>query len=154
VPSVRNTSSNPRQNFPITVADEEASGPALLAEHQEQVAGLLGDPGGVGIGGHPGQVDPTGAQFDEEQHVQPAQRGADCGCRDAFPKPEQLALDPLVAPARVLAGQADDQVLQLLAERRSPGCAVRVGSGAGDQPPMPAQQRLRLDEEARPAGAG
>ena len=122
--------------LPVTVA-EEAHRPALLAEHHEQVAGLLGDPGGVGVGGHPGQVDPTSAQFDEEQHVQPAQpdgvdgeevagddrgglpaqerppgggrrprcgvqpvaaqRGADCGCRDAFPKPEQLALDALVA---------------------------------------------------------
>jgi GNAT superfamily N-acetyltransferase len=82
--------------------------------------------------------------------VQPvaAQRGADCGSRDAYPKPEQLALDALVAPARILPGQPDDQVLELLVERRSPCSAVRVGPGAGDQPPMPAQQRLRLDEEA------
>jgi hypothetical protein len=57
-------------------------------------------------------------------------------------------------PARVLPGQADDQLLQLLVERGSPGSAVRVGPGAGDQPPVPAQQRLRPDEEARPAGSG
>ena len=36
-------------------------------------------------------------------------------------EPEQFALDALVAPARVLPGQADDQLLQLLVERRSPG---------------------------------
>jgi DNA-binding Lrp family transcriptional regulator len=29
--------------------------------------------------------------------------------------------------------------------------AVRVGPGAGDQPTMPAQQRLGLHKEARPA---
>jgi hypothetical protein len=43
----------------------------LLAEHQQQVAGLLGDPGTVGIGGHARQVDPSRLVFDEEQHVQP-----------------------------------------------------------------------------------
>jgi hypothetical protein len=31
---------------------------------------------------------------------------------------------------------------------------MRVGPGPGDQPSMPAQQRLGLDEEARPAGSG
>jgi hypothetical protein len=31
---------------------------------------------------------------------------------------------------------------------------VGVGPGAGDQPPVPAQQRLRPNEEARPAGPG
>ena len=68
----------PTAERPVTVADEEAHRPALLAEHRERVAGLLGDPGGVGVGGHPGQVDPTGAQFDEEPHIQP---GAARRCR-------------------------------------------------------------------------
>jgi hypothetical protein len=31
---------------------------------------------------------------------------------------------------------------------------MRVGPRAGDQPAVPAQQRLRLDEEAGPAGSG
>jgi len=44
----------PTAELPVTVADEEAHRPALLAEHHEQVAGLLGDPGAVGVGGHPG----------------------------------------------------------------------------------------------------
>jgi hypothetical protein len=87
-------------------------------------------------------------------HPMTTQGGADRGCRDAHTKPEQLALDALVAPARVLPGQADDQLLQFLVEWRSPCSAVRVGPGAGDQPPVPAQQRLWPDEEARPAGSG
>jgi len=70
------------------------------------------------------------------------------------PKAQEFSLDALVAPARVLPGQADDQLLQVLVQWRSPGSAVRVGPGAGDQPPMPAQQRVGLDEEARPADSG
>jgi len=57
----------------VSVAQDEAYLPTSLAKHQQQVAGLLGDPGTVGVGGHPGQVDPAGVEFDEEQHVQPAQ---------------------------------------------------------------------------------
>ena len=57
----------------VTVTDEEAHPPAALAKRQQQVAGLLGDPGAVRVGRHPGQVDSAGVQFDEEQHVQPAQ---------------------------------------------------------------------------------
>jgi hypothetical protein len=41
-----------------------------------------------------------------------------------------------------------------MGKRRPAGVAVRVGPGAGHEPPMPAQQRLGLDEEARPAGPG
>jgi hypothetical protein len=54
--------------FCVPVADEELQWPTL--EHQ-QVAGLLGNPGAVRVGGHAGQVDPPGAHFDEEQHVEP-----------------------------------------------------------------------------------
>jgi hypothetical protein len=78
-------------------------------------------------------------------------RRLDRGCRDAQTKPDQFAPEALVAPAWVLPGQADDQVLELQVEWRSPGCAGRVGPGAGDQAAMPAQQRLRLDEAPRPA---
>jgi len=76
------------------------------------------------------------------------------GGRDRHAEPEQLALDALVAPAWVLGGQADDQLLQLLVQWGSPGSAVGVGPGAGDQLPVPAQQRLWPDEKARPAGPG
>jgi hypothetical protein len=57
------------------------------------------------------------------------------------------------SPPRVLPGQADDQLLQLLIKWWSSRPAVRVGPRSGDQPPVPAQQRLRPDEETRPAAS-
>jgi hypothetical protein len=83
-----------------------------------------------------------------------AEDGADRGGRDPHAKPEQLALDALVAPARVLRGEADDQLLEVEVQQWPAAVAVRVGPCAGDQPPMPAQHRPRPDEEARPAGLG
>ena len=62
-------------------------------------------------------------------------------------------MDALVAPAWVLPGQTDDQLLDLLIQWRS-SRSTRVGPRAGDQPPMPTQQRVGLDEEARPADSG
>jgi hypothetical protein len=44
--------------------------------------------------------------------------------------------------------------LHVLVERWSAGLAVRISPRAGDQPPVPAQQRVGLDDEARPAGPG
>ena len=82
-----------------------------------------------------------------------AQGRADRGGRDLDAEPEELALDALVAPARVLPGQADDQLLDVLIERRSPESTTGIGPGAGDQAAVPAQQRLRGDEEAGPAGS-
>jgi hypothetical protein len=55
------------------VAEKDAQLSPPLAQHQQQIAGLLGDPGPVGIGGHPGQVDSPSADLNEEQHVQPSQ---------------------------------------------------------------------------------
>jgi hypothetical protein len=74
-----------------------------------------------------------------------AQRFADRGRRDLHAKVEQFALDPLVAPAGILRGKADDQLLDLRVERGAPASAMRVGPGAGDQAAVPAQQGLRLD---------
>jgi hypothetical protein len=53
-----------------------------------------------------------------------AQRRADRGRGDGHAKPLQLAVDPLVAPAKVLLGQAEDQLLHLLVQRRPAGLAV------------------------------
>jgi len=82
-----------------------------------------------------------------------AEGGADCGCRDLGAEPSQLALDALVAPPRVLPGEADNQLLHLLIQWWS-AYPVWIGPHAGDQPPMPAQQGLGLDEEARPVSPG
>src|SRR4029450_104176 len=171
----------------VPIAENIVHAASLLAQHQQQIPRLLGDPGAIGVGGDPGQVNPSGVQFDEEQHVQPfephgvdgeevagedpgglltqkrppgrtraprgrveavaAQRFADRGGRDLYAEVEQLTLDPLVAPGGVLGGQTDDQLLDLRVERGTPASTMRVGPGAGDQPAVPAQQRLRLDQE-------
>jgi hypothetical protein len=69
-------------------------------------------------------------------------------------RPQELTLDPLVTPARILPGQADDQLLDILVQWWPTGLTMRVGPRAGDQASVPTQQRLRPDEEARPAGPG
>jgi hypothetical protein len=79
-------------------------------------------------------------------------RRPDRGGGDAYAKLLELSLDALVAPPGVVPGQADNQVLDLLVQRRPASLAMRVGPCTGDQSPVPAQQRVGLDEEARPAG--
>jgi hypothetical protein len=82
------------------------------------------------------------------------QHGADGGGRELDAEVLEFAFDALVAPARVLPGQADDQLLHLLVQWWSAGLVVRVGPGTGDQASVPAQQGLWRDEEAGPAGPG
>jgi hypothetical protein len=48
----------------VPVAQEELQPPSSVFEHEQQVAGLLGDPQTAGGGGHPGQVDPPRVEFD------------------------------------------------------------------------------------------
>ena len=42
----------------VPVTEHEAHSSPSLLQHQQQVAGLLGNPAAVGVGGHPGQVHP------------------------------------------------------------------------------------------------
>jgi hypothetical protein len=115
----------------------------------KQVAGH--DPGGLLA-----QERPPGAVRTSWRRVEPvaAKRGTDRGGRDPNSQVQQLSLDPLIAPSGVLLSETDDQLLHLLVQRWPAGLAVRVGPGAGDQPSVPAQQRVGLDEEARPARPG
>jgi hypothetical protein len=83
-----------------------------------------------------------------------AEGGADRGCRDLHPEAQQFSLDALVAPMGILLGQADNQLLDVLVQRRSPRSTVWVGPGARDEAAVPAQQGLRLHQEAGPAGTG
>jgi hypothetical protein len=48
----------------VAVAEHNAQ-PQSIRCRQEQVAGLLGDPGTIGVGRHAGQLDPASGQFDE-----------------------------------------------------------------------------------------
>jgi hypothetical protein len=57
----------------LPIANKEAHSSAPLAQHKAQVAGLLGNPGPIRVGGHGGQVDPPGPQLDEAQHLQAPQ---------------------------------------------------------------------------------
>jgi hypothetical protein len=59
-------------------------------------------------------------------------------------------------PARVLPGQPEDQLLNVVVHRRSSWSAAWVGPGAGDHAPVPAQERVGccadLRRRRRPAG--
>ncbi len=106
-----------------------------------------------GPGGLLAQERPPGCGRPARGGIQPmtAKGVADRRCRDPHAKAQELALDPLVAPAGVLPSQAEDQLLYRVVEWWSPYSSMRVGPGASDQPPVPAQQGLRLDEKAGPA---
>jgi hypothetical protein len=73
------------------------------------------------------------------------QRGGDLN-----PELAQLADDPDVTPAGVLARQPQDQLAHLAVDRRPAGTPVRVGPVVGDEPSMPAQKRLRPHQERPP----
>ncbi len=50
--------------FRVAVAQQQSDRPSPLAQSQQQVAGLLGDPPAVRVGGHAGQVDLPGVDLD------------------------------------------------------------------------------------------
>jgi hypothetical protein len=71
---------------------------------------------------------------------------------DPVAQADQLTLDPAVPPGRILFGQAQHQVADLAADRRTAG-PVRVGPVPLDQPAMPGQQRRRGDDPVCPQPA-
>jgi transcriptional regulator with XRE-family HTH domain len=54
----------------VAVPDEEPEGADPVGEVHDQVAGLLGGPGAVGVGGYPEDVHPPGGYLHDEQHIQ------------------------------------------------------------------------------------
>jgi hypothetical protein len=74
--------------------------------------------------------------------------------RDPVSQTGQLALNPSVAPARILPGQAQHQGTDLGFDRWPARCAVRVGPMSGEQLPMPAKEGGRANKRTRPAGTG
>jgi hypothetical protein len=79
-----------------------------------------------------------------------AQNPADRAGRHPPTEPQQLAVDPLVAPPRILVGKPHDQPLHLVGDRRPSLVGGRVGPASGHHAPVPAQQRLGLHHEHRP----
>jgi hypothetical protein len=59
--------------FGVAVADQEPEASAGRVEVDEQVAGLLGQPGAGGVGGDAEDVYPAGGVLDDEERIQPAQ---------------------------------------------------------------------------------
>jgi hypothetical protein len=78
---------------------------------------------------------------------------ADGGRRDTNTELAQFADDAQVAPTRILAGEPQDQLAHLTADRRPTRGAMRIGPAPSDQPAMPGQERLRLHEEGVPGAA-
>ncbi len=70
IPSSANTASKPSVNLVSRSADQELELPAPLGQVDQDVAGGLGCPLSGWMGGHAGQVCPTGPVLDEDQGVQ------------------------------------------------------------------------------------
>ena len=73
--------------------------------------------------------------------------------RDRNTQAEQLTDDPLVAPARVLSGEPDDELLDFASDRRTSDPTARIRPTARHQPLVPTQQRPRTHQEHRPGPA-
>jgi hypothetical protein len=56
----------------VSIADQQPDGMRSVGQHHAQVAGLLAYPCSDRVGGDPGQVNPSGAEIDEVQHVETA----------------------------------------------------------------------------------
>lgn len=54
-----------------TIAHQELCGDVRLSEVTGDIPRLLGDPGGIGMSGHPGVPDSPTAELNEKQHVGP-----------------------------------------------------------------------------------
>jgi len=72
----------------VAIADEEAEVTPGVLEVGRKVAGHLGHPGTVGVGGDTEQVHPSSVDLNYEEHVEAAQRdrvdGQEVGSQDAF----------------------------------------------------------------------
>jgi hypothetical protein len=58
--------------FRVPVADQEAESAELITEVHHEVPGGLGSPGCGRVRGHPEEMDPSGADFHDEQDVEAA----------------------------------------------------------------------------------
>ncbi len=101
--------------------------PRSVAEVHDEVAGLLGGPGAIGMGSDAEDVDVPGCHFHDEQHVQPAEE-------------DRVNMEEV-------AGQ---QPVRLCAQERPPGGVLparRWPTGGEEHPP----DGRRADAVAEPA---
>ena len=108
----------------VPVAQEEAQASSPLAQCQQEVASLLGDPGAIRIGGHASQVDAAAVQLDEDQHIQTLQPdgvdGEESGRGESHP--------PALAEPCVNLSTHTAPITQSYGHAPSRQCANRVGS--------------------------
>jgi hypothetical protein len=76
----------------------------------------------------------------------------DSARRQPDAEPEEFALDPPVAPARVLAREAHDELTDVSGGRGPTGAAVRIRPAARDEFAVPPQQRRGRHEQRRLPG--
>jgi hypothetical protein len=80
-----------------------------------------------------------------------AEHVPDAARRQGHAQSDELAVDALVAPARVLGRQAQDELPRLSRERRPARTPMGVGPAAPNELAMPSKKRRGLDEERLPA---
>ena len=73
--------------------------------------------------------------------------------RDRNAQAEQLTDDPFVAPAWLLSGEPDDELLDFASDLPASDPTARTCLAARHQPLVPAQQRPRTHQEHRPGPA-
>jgi hypothetical protein len=108
----------------ISVADQEPELGSAVAEVDQQVAGLLGDPGPRGMGGDPGEVHATSAVLDHDEQVEAAEQdGVDVGEVDGEDRPGLRCQELSPGRAGPSGGGIDAGGLQDLPHR---GCGDRM----------------------------
>jgi hypothetical protein len=94
------------------------------------------------------------AAWSREQAVA-AEDLADGEVRAAMAEAEEFALDAAVAPARVFAGEAEDELVEFGRSRALPTRAPAVGGPlATDEVTVPPEQGLGAGQEGEPGGPG
>ena len=112
----------------VTVPDQETEGADRIAEIHEQVAGLLGGPRAIRVGGHAQDVHPPGPHLHDEQHIE---------------APEKDRVD-----MEEIAGQ---QAIGLRAQERPPGGVHFPRSRAAPRGAQDPPHRRLADPVAEPA---
>src|SRR6266536_1560485 len=119
MPSLRKTGVEVARVLAVAIADKEAKRRRSVSQCPGELAGLLGDPGAVWVGGAAGEVYAPAAELDEEEHVEPLQPDGFDG--EEVDRDHALGLrSQELAPteARALAGRSEASLAKQVAHRR------------------------------------
>jgi hypothetical protein len=135
----------------VAVADQEPEA-GLLIKRAKEIPGLLGDPGAGGVGGDTSEVDSSGVQLDEEQHIQPLQEhgvhgeevtGHDAGCLPAQERPPRGGGRSRRRLETVRAQDSGDGACRNLVAKVRRGCEAIPDTTAGAKEAIAAHTRSR-----------